>query len=462
MRIGLIVDNPKRDLHGLLLLAWHLAKEGHDTYLVPMYSQAFDVCLLGLQAVLANYARVNNLDLLRSYKKMGVRVYVLDTEGGVLSRDGADEPRNWALMSAKLGLNELVDGYCFWGSNLRDVFAQCGSFKEAALHVTGCPRYDFCHPRWRPMISSGEKSYVLINTNFSAINPLFGESSSREMDVFVRLGWKKGYVKRLYSELRSVFPRYIEAIKTLAVQNKDRMFVVRPHPFEKPETYRTHLGQLPNVQVKPEGNVLEVISGADCVVHLNCGSAVEALLSEKLPISLEFLNTDLMLRHSPLPSELSYKANSIEDACWAIRSIEDAKSKLDLAQLVSRHLVPWFHEPDGKASERVAAVLTQNEEFDKSTFRKNIKDVLYRSSVFDKKRQVVCLLSLIFGTKLLTRILTIIWPARKYKEFDLAQISKLLARLQKLTSSTAQVAASHACSPLGGAKLSAIRLRRVS
>ena len=41
------VDNPIRDLEGITLIAWHLAKK-YYMYIVPMYCQAFDVISLNL------------------------------------------------------------------------------------------------------------------------------------------------------------------------------------------------------------------------------------------------------------------------------------------------------------------------------------------------------------------------------------------------------------------------------
>ena len=42
-RVCLIVDNPLRDLDGLILVSWHLSQMDVDVYLVPMYVQATDV-----------------------------------------------------------------------------------------------------------------------------------------------------------------------------------------------------------------------------------------------------------------------------------------------------------------------------------------------------------------------------------------------------------------------------------
>jgi hypothetical protein len=66
MRIGYIVDHPKRDLSGGIMFARALAQRGVETALIPLYEQGHDVPLLGLDGLVVNYARRVNLELVRS------------------------------------------------------------------------------------------------------------------------------------------------------------------------------------------------------------------------------------------------------------------------------------------------------------------------------------------------------------------------------------------------------------
>ena len=52
--VCLIVDNPLRDLDGLVLLGWQLARRGVDAWLVPMHEQSIDVRAIGADLVLVN------------------------------------------------------------------------------------------------------------------------------------------------------------------------------------------------------------------------------------------------------------------------------------------------------------------------------------------------------------------------------------------------------------------------
>jgi surface carbohydrate biosynthesis protein len=176
-RVCLIVDNPLRDLDGLVLIAWHLARQGVDTYLVPMYEQVFDVLAIEPDLVLANYARPNNMDALKLYRSSGILVGVLDTEGA--AGKSADD---YAQMVARMNCAEHLDFYCIWGHQQYQAFVRHSVMPKDLLFLTGCPRYDYCSPPWQEElpVPVGVKDYVLINTNFPIANPRFSHGTRHE------------------------------------------------------------------------------------------------------------------------------------------------------------------------------------------------------------------------------------------------------------------------------------------
>lgn len=356
MNIGIILDNPKREIDGILLLTYQLARHGHDVYIIPMYQQGHDVPLLKLDGIIVNYARLNNKSHLRAYKELGITVFVLDSEGGVIAEKDMPTPSNPSLMR-NTGVQEYIDHYLFWGRAQKDAFARAGMLPDDRLHVTGCPRYDLCSTRWRSLLEHPRRDYVLVNTNFSTVNPLFTRTAKSEMDVFHSAGWDKGYVRSLFGDLHAVFRRYLDTIAELAGRNQDKVFVVRPHPFENPAVYERTYAAYRNVVVDGTGSVFNVIHNATCVIHLNCQTAVETVLLDKLPVSMEFLNTELLLRHWSLPSEISYRTNSLEELDAIIKNPEKYRARYPSAQIYERYIQPWFHINDGDASRRVADVV---------------------------------------------------------------------------------------------------------
>ena len=149
LSVGYVVDHPRRDLPGGVQFARALIQRGGEAYIIPMYDQAVDVPLLPLDAIVVNFARPANLELVRSYHEMGLPVFVMDTEGGNPTVAGSNTPDRLATLLQERGFSELLSGYFFWGPALRDVVAARSGMPADELHTTGCPRFDYAGPRWR-------------------------------------------------------------------------------------------------------------------------------------------------------------------------------------------------------------------------------------------------------------------------------------------------------------------------
>jgi surface carbohydrate biosynthesis protein len=305
--VCLIVDNPLRDLDGLVLLARQLAAKGATVTLVPMYEQGFDVPALRPDLVLVNYTRPNNADLIKSYKRAGILVGVLDTEG-----IGGKNPDQFAEMVKSVGCTNLVDLYCVWGLAQRAAFLRHDTVPANLLHATGCPRYDFCAKPWRaalpkPSVAAG---YVLINTNFPVVNPRFSRSSLDEQNAMVQAGFSAEFARQFIVDARQAYRSTLEMSIKLARHFTDVRFVLRPHPFENIRSYDA-LADLPNVHVRQDGTSLEWINCAGILVHQNCSTAIEATMLGVEPLSMEWFNTPALRLDAA--SRVSRGANSEAD-----------------------------------------------------------------------------------------------------------------------------------------------------
>lgn len=285
--ICLIVDNPLRDLEGLVLLGRQLASRGAKIILVPMYEQGFDVPAICPDLVLINYLRPNNSDLVKSYKRSGILIGVLDTEG-----IGGKDCDQFAEMVKSSGFTELVDLYCVWGQAQRAAFLEHGTVRQDVLHATGCPRFDFCAPPWRaalptPPVAPG---YVLINTNFPTVNPRFSTGSLHEEESMVQAGFSRDFARQFIVDGGLAYRAMLGTAIRLAKHFGDVTFVLRPHPFENLRSYDEFAAR-PNARVLQSGTSLEWISGARCLIHQNCSTAIEATMFRVEPFSLEWFNT---------------------------------------------------------------------------------------------------------------------------------------------------------------------------
>lgn len=312
--VCLVVDNPLRDLEGLVLLARELVCRGAIATLVPMYEQGFDVPALRPDLVLLNYTRPNNADLIKSYKRAGILVGVLDTEG-----IGGKDPDQFAQMVKNVGRTDLVDLYCVWGRAQHAAFLRNGTVPAELLHATGCPRFDFCAAPWRaalpqPSVAPG---FVLINTNFPTVNPRFSSSSLNEENSMVQAGFAREFARQFIADAATAYRSVLDVSIKLARSFPNVQFVLRPHPFENIRSYDA-FADLPNAHVKQDGTSLEWIAGARVLIHQNCSTAIEAAMLKVEPLSMEWFNTPAL---------------RLQAACGVSRAVA---SEADLVELVQR------------------------------------------------------------------------------------------------------------------------------
>lgn len=353
-RICLIVDNPLRDLDGVALLAWQLARQGAECFLVPMYTQGFDVPALQPDVVVANYVRRNNLDLLKQYKRAGMRVAVLDTEGAI-SRSA----ELYAHMVGMSGCKDFVDLYCVWGDEQRDAFIAQGVMPAERVRVTGCPRYDFCAPKWRPALApSGESpGFVLINTNFPVVNPRFSSGTKGELKIWKRVGVDADWAAQFATDSRQAFESMLAICDRLANDFPGVQFVLRPHPFEDLAAYQT-LEQRPNFKVRQSGTVLGWLHDACLLLHQNCSTAVEAVMLDKSPVSLEWFNTPALAM--PSPTRVSCLAANYGDLRTCVLRATTGQAPETTAECVEARqsiLHGQYAGADGDSAARTAAYL---------------------------------------------------------------------------------------------------------
>lgn len=352
--VCLIVDNPLRDLEGLVLLGRQLAAENAKVTLVPMYEQGFDVPRLRPDLVLVNYTRPNNADLIKSYKRAGILVGVLDTEG-----IGGKNPDQFAEMVRSVGCTDLVDLYCVWGQAQHAAFLRHGTVPASLVHATGCPRYDFCAPPWRaalpkPSVGSG---YVLINTNFPVVNPRFSNGSSDEQESMVQAGFSREFAQQFVADAGQAYRSVLDISIKLAKHFTGVQFVLRPHPFENIRSYDA-LAELPNAHVFQDGTSLEWLSGAHLLIHQNCSTAIEATMLKVEPLSMEWFNTPALRLDAA--SKVSRSAGSEADLIDLVRQGLDARLP-PLAQETetfrSQIIGDLFTAIDGASSSRVTRAI---------------------------------------------------------------------------------------------------------
>jgi len=420
-KICIIVDNPLRDLNGLTKLASVLAQESNQVFLVPMYFQGHDVPSIAPDIVITNFLRPPNVDHVKKYRIQGSLVGVLDTEGIC-----KDIESYWHVTNSS-GILSTIDFYLTWGLIQKNKIVNEGALSKNRVFATGCPRYDFLFLfRKRAQTNSNKiDNYILINTNFPLLNPAYSKSMDEEIKNGRQVGYREDLQKIQIMHVEKAAHGFIKMTKQLARTLKNETFVVRPHPFED-ETFYSELSKLKNVKIIKSGTSIEWVSSCKALIHLNCSTSVEASFYKKPIYSPGWLDTS-ELREAALKNLSTICENVDEMALWL------KQQKPGISSRQKTNLNDWFHDFDGRSSDRVKEAINKLIALGRNTISSGQTSKSYKFKYF---------LASIIGFKCSNYIRTIFLKnasGHKKKEIDLAKVNEILHLISESTDARQQL-----------------------
>lgn len=354
-RVALVVDHPKRDLAGLVLTAVDLCGRGAEVQLVPLNLQEPELWALAPDLVLLNYARPGNDELARCLLDAGIRIGVLDTEGGAWENCHAYSGLFWRDRTL---LKELSFA-CMWGPRLAEHLVAEGLLDARQIAVTGCPRFDFYAPSWRGVFGdslASERPLVLINTSFSGGNPRFTTAARNRERLQRELGMAPDRLEAYLAAEQEAVAGMATLARDLARDFPGCEIVLRPHPFENPAPYLEALGQCPGVSVDSTGPVQPWIFRAAAVIQRSCSTAIDAALAGVPTLSPQWIPAPAVISVAEAVSRpcASYDALAAE----LHRILAAAGSPPAEPAAANPMLTDWFFRCDGLSYHRVGEVVS--------------------------------------------------------------------------------------------------------
>lgn len=238
-----------------------------------------------------------------------------------------------------------------WGENFSNDLIETGVNPN---HITICgnPRTDNyfrCSNDWIKKKYGIEKDIIFIPTSFSW--------AFVEEDYFIKNAKldPKEFKKKKDLTIHTA-KIFLHSIRRLARKFKDKIFIVRPHPFEKIDTYQKFMYDLDgiavedNIKIVRDGNIYDWIKASSVVIGWMTTVSVEASIFQKkniiyTPIPLDDnTKTDFMKKHNHIVTEYDELESLILDPT----SIPDINSQL------FQELTDSMGKADGLVNKRLA------------------------------------------------------------------------------------------------------------
>lgn len=361
VRVAIIVDNPFRDLPGVVLLARELAAAGLTCLLVPINLEWREIGALAPDAVVLTNIRAPRQEFAAHLVNAGIKVAVLENEGGVMPN--FDTYRRMTAPDA--ALFRRLSCFCTWGPKVAGLARDEAWYRPEQVVVTGAPRFDFYAPQWRAAaleasaeLEAYREPLILINGSFPRSNPRFA-TPEQEVANWQRLGFDREHIVRFRDIEHRAMLGMAEVANHLARQFPSVRVVYRPHPFERTETYEPLLEKRDNLELLKVGTVEGWILRSTVIVHRNSTTAIEAAMCGKPALLPTWLPTAETLDAC---DAVSVKCDTWEslDARIAEALAGTWTPDADLRADIDRTIGDWFCAIDGRSHVRVAQALTRH------------------------------------------------------------------------------------------------------
>lgn len=367
MRIQLLCDHKWRDLPNLTVTKIRLQQLGHQV-LISTTKDA-EPCMLWFRPdclVLNHLFSKAYVALAKAARDAGIAVVLLPTEGAV-------HPAVAPLGDGEFSDYSLLDLYLAWGEEPALAVRSRWGMNATVAPVTGFSRLDFYHERFSMAVTSRDRFLTAIDLDpsrpvvtwatqfpYAHLAKPSAEQAKlvREQDDFgvrasyERIGLDPARIPGIHARSQQDSAM---AFVALAGAMPATQFIIRPHPAENRDFYRSLILErnLTNVRFCPQDYIWNVLNVSDVHIHRHCTTAVEAWMWDKPTIELATqIVPELDWAEREAGSDVAADAESLIG--WVRHYLGGGLMSQDRLDYRRAYIHRWMGRADGRASEAAA------------------------------------------------------------------------------------------------------------
>lgn len=346
--IALPIETKVREFDGKLWLALNLIKRGYTVVLGRSDEIKSTLDITQPDIYVSKDPGDNNIPLFINLIEAGIRVCVLDTEGGVYRN------KERYMFNKKESLNYVDKIFC-WGHDSADAIIQHYG-NSNCVEVTGNPRFDLLQPEIRSIYRDGATplkeqygKFILFNGNFPKANPFRQQVITKHEEEYGSMSQEK----RIYNQ--RIFHLFLDAIYNLQNKFPETNVIIRPHPSEDNKRYEDIFNGYKHVHVEDSGDVRYWLAGASVTLHHDCTTGIESALMG-VPV-VSYRPVQNRKYESELPQIVSEQVFTLNELTTFVSQHlqKDQSYELDTSQ--TDYLKQFFHNIDESAAENICNVI---------------------------------------------------------------------------------------------------------
>jgi surface carbohydrate biosynthesis protein len=368
-----------RELDSRLLIGALAIDRGYEVVLGQKWLMERNIRAMRPGIYISKTLTRRDAKFMRRAKKLGYFVAAIDEEmPGLVT---TETELRWVADEAVRSTNLL------FAPGTANVRALRSKYPWAAdrIRAIGNPRIDLLRPELRSIydaevarIRAQHGRFILLNTNLGFTNSQKGSAESIVAEQ-ARLGKLNmtdpgdiQYVEDIRAMEAANRAASLELLKKLPAAFPDLQIVLRPHPSENLDLWRSAIGGRTGIKLIREGPVAPWILASEVLLHTNCTTGVEAVALEKPAICL--LLTDLGVNRRYLSNRVNPIADSVDRAIEMLRGVLAAPARFQYSDA----MMAQFHDAMSFDDCELSATALLNE-IEKTTGRPRIdRDTQWR------------------------------------------------------------------------------------
>lgn len=316
------VESQVRELDAKLLLACCAAERGFPVVIGSRAFVHFVVGALPRGVYLAKSMRSLSGSMFRLLRMLGHEIAAWEEEALV----HPPAPIYHSVHLAPQTISRVAHVFAWGRENLELLKSYPHLPAQLPVHVSGNPRGDMLRSDLRGYFTDEVREllsrygdFILVNTNFSAVNPylpeigLFQPGSGDKPLRFGQMakGMTREFAQGFFRHRQATLKEFLALIPQLEQAFPEVTIVVRPHPGEKIDIYNELAAKCRRVRVTNAGNVVPWLLACKALVHNGCTTGLEAYLL-RVPAIACLASVDELYDYDfqGLPNRLSHQAFS--------------------------------------------------------------------------------------------------------------------------------------------------------
>jgi surface carbohydrate biosynthesis protein len=346
-RIVYPIETTKRELEGVFLTALKIAAKGNTVHIGPKFELDYRINAIKPDVYIGTRADKTNYGLLKTLKKSGTHIAIVDTEGGIMV---GDEYKTRHFID---GLKQ-VELFFAWGNKGKEQLSHANAIDLERIFISGAPWFDMkeVKPLYNDTIhfinEKYPKSFILFNSRLPFPNhkaaAISKEVAEKEPEAFA-------YYSKQFNNLN-------ETIKKLAEDFPAETFIIRAHPSEDPAFYYEYFKGNKNIVINDDYNARAWVLASKLVLHNSCTTGLESAMLGKPVIAYQEVREDRFDRQ--LPNEASLSVNTYSDLKEKVQHyIRNPHSTYALTDDQTKKIKEFFYNVDVSASNIISEKINE-------------------------------------------------------------------------------------------------------